>query len=100
MSSPGRPPIERRCRTSAWRKKAHALNAAAAGTAALLEQPAQVPGQPERIDYPTEITQWRAFADQSAHMAQRWQQRPARSVAQGGAAPSVPGPYGCASILW
>jgi len=49
------------------------LHAAAAGTAALLEQRAEVPGQPERIDYPTEITQWRAFADQAAHMTQRWQ---------------------------
>ena len=56
---------------------AHALHAAAAGTAALLEQRADVPGQPEGIDYPTEIKQWRAFADQAAHMAQRWQQRPA-----------------------
>jgi hypothetical protein len=72
---------------------AHALHAAAAGTAALLDQWAQVPGQPERIDYPIEITQWRASADQAAHMAQRWQQQPTRSVAQGGAVPSAPGPY-------
>jgi anti-anti-sigma factor len=58
-------------------RTARALHAAAAGTAALLEQRADLLGQPERIDYPTEIRQWRALADQAAHLSQRWQRPPA-----------------------
>jgi anti-anti-sigma factor len=56
---------------------AHALHTIAAGTAALLEQRAAALAQPERLDYPTEIKRWRAFADQAAQMAERWEQRPA-----------------------
>jgi hypothetical protein len=48
----------------------------AADTAALLERRADLLGQPRRIDYPTEIKRWRAFADQAAQMAERWEQQP------------------------
>ena len=54
---------------------AHALQLAAADTAALLEQRADLVGQPGQIDYPTEIKRWRAFADQAEQMAKRWEQR-------------------------
>ena len=55
---------------------AHALHAAAADTAALLEQRADLLGEPTHIDYPTEIKQWRVIADQAAQLAERWEQRP------------------------
>ena len=55
---------------------AHALHYAAADTAALLQQRADILGQPARIDYPTEIKQWRVLADQAGQMAHRWEQRP------------------------
>jgi anti-sigma B factor antagonist len=53
---------------------AQALRLAAADTAALLEQRADLARQPGRIDYPTEIKRWRAFADQAERMTQHWQQ--------------------------
>jgi anti-sigma B factor antagonist len=49
---------------------------AAADTAALLQQRADTLRLPGRIDYPTEIKQWRVFADQAGQMAHRWEQRP------------------------
>jgi len=55
---------------------AHALQFAAAHTAALPQQRAHILGQPGRIDYPTEVKQWRVLADQAEEMAQRWEQRP------------------------
>jgi len=55
---------------------AHALQLAAADTAALLQQRADILGPPARIDYPTEIKQWRVLADQAGQMAERWEQRP------------------------
>ncbi len=55
---------------------AHALQYAAADTATLLQQRADILGQPARIDYPTEIKQWRVLADQAGQMAERWEQRP------------------------
>jgi anti-sigma B factor antagonist len=55
---------------------AQAVHFAAADTAALLEQRADLIGQPARIDYPTEIKRWRVFADQARQMAERWEQRP------------------------
>jgi len=55
---------------------AHAVQSAAADTAALLELRADLLGQPGRIDYPTEIKKWRALADQAAQMAERWEQEP------------------------
>jgi anti-anti-sigma factor len=55
---------------------AQALQFAAADTAALLQQRADILGQPGRIDYPTEIKQWRVLADQAGQLAQRWEQRP------------------------
>lgn len=57
-------------------RTAHALQFAAADTAALLQQRADILGQPARIDYPTEIKQWRVLADQAGQMAERWEQRP------------------------
>jgi anti-anti-sigma factor len=55
---------------------ARALEAAAANTAALLERRADLVEQPGRMDYPTEIKRWRAFADQAGQMAKRWEQPP------------------------
>ena len=55
---------------------AQAMQSAAADTAALLEQRADLLGQPGRIDYPTEIKKWRALADQARQMAGRWEQQP------------------------
>ena len=55
---------------------ARAMQSAAADTAALLKGQADLLGQPGRIDYPTEIKKWRAFADQAMRMAERWEQPP------------------------
>jgi anti-anti-sigma factor len=54
---------------------ARALHLAAADTAALLEQRAGLAGQPSRIDYPTEIKQWRVLADQARELAECWEQQ-------------------------
>ena len=53
---------------------AQILQLAAARAAALLEQQADLAGQPGRIDYPAEIKRWREFADQAEHMANHWEQ--------------------------
>ncbi len=53
---------------------ARAVQSAAAGTAALLERRADLVGHPSRVDYPADIKQWRALADQAAQMAERWEQ--------------------------
>ena len=55
---------------------ARTLQDAAADAAALLEQQAGLIGPPGRIDYPTEIKRWRAFADQAEQTAKRWEQQP------------------------
>lgn len=52
---------------------AYALHFAAADAAALLEQRADLVGQPARIDYPTEVKRWRVIADQARQMAERWE---------------------------
>jgi hypothetical protein len=52
---------------------ARALQFAAADTAALLEERADLLGQPSRIDYPAEIKRWRVFADQARQMAECWE---------------------------
>lgn len=57
-------------------RTAHALQSAAADTAALLQQQAGPAGQPARIDYPTEARRWRALADQAEQMAEQREQRP------------------------
>ncbi len=54
---------------------AHALHAAAADAAALLEQRADLLREPGRIDYRTEIKRWRVLAEQARGMAERWEQR-------------------------
>jgi anti-sigma B factor antagonist len=53
-----------------------ALQSAAEDAVALLEQKADLVGQPERMDYSTEIKRWRAFADQAQQMAEQWEQPP------------------------
>jgi anti-sigma B factor antagonist len=55
---------------------ARALQSAADDTAALLERRASLVGHPTCIDYPTDIKQWRAIADQAAQMAERWERQP------------------------
>jgi hypothetical protein len=55
---------------------ARTLQVAAADAAALLEQQADLIRPPGRIDYPTEIKRWRAFADQAEQTAKRWEQQP------------------------
>lgn len=57
-------------------RTARALQAAAADYVALLEQQAALTTQPGRMDYPAEVKRWRAFADQAAQMAERWEQPP------------------------
>jgi GAF domain len=52
---------------------ARALQATAADTAVLLERSAD-PAQPGRIDYPTEIKRWRAFAEQADQIVKRLEQ--------------------------
>ncbi len=56
---------------------AYSLHCAAAETAVLLEQRAQLLEQPRRIDYPAEIKRWQSFADQAIQMAERWEHLPA-----------------------
>jgi anti-sigma B factor antagonist len=58
--------------------RAHALHDAVADTAALLEQRADLVGEPSAIDYPADIKRWRIIADQAEEMAERWQQRSLR----------------------
>jgi len=53
---------------------ARTLQATAAGAAAMLEQHTDRARRPRRMDYPTEIKRWRAFAEQAEQMAQRWEQ--------------------------
>jgi anti-sigma B factor antagonist len=78
-----RPPPDARERSAETRNRAtllqqrvvqtaHVLHAAASDTAALLEQRADLLDQPGRIDYPTEIKQWRVLADQAGQLADRW----------------------------
>ncbi len=54
---------------------ARALQSAAADTATLLEQRADLIGQPGQVDYPAEIKRRRAFADQAEQMVKHWEQR-------------------------
>jgi hypothetical protein len=54
---------------------ARTLQATALDAAALLEQQADLARRPGRLDYPTEIKRWRAFAHQAEQMAKRWEQR-------------------------
>ncbi len=52
---------------------ARALQSAAADTAALLEQRADLVEQPARVDYRTDIKQWQMIADQAAELAEQWE---------------------------
>ncbi len=54
-------------------RMARAMQASAADYAALLEQRADLARPPGRMDYPTEIKRWRAFAYQAEQMAERWE---------------------------
>ena len=53
---------------------AYTLHRAAAETAALLQQRADLVVQPGRLDYPTEIKRWQALADQAGQIAKGWEQ--------------------------
>jgi hypothetical protein len=55
---------------------ARELQARALDAAALLEKRADIGRRPSRMDYPTEIKRWRAFADHAERMAKRWEQPP------------------------
>jgi hypothetical protein len=55
---------------------AHALQVTAGDTAALLQRQAEYTPKPARIDFPTEIKRWQAFADQAEQMAKRWERQP------------------------
>lgn len=73
--------FERTVNRAAWLHRravqtARALHAAAADTAVLLEQRADLLEQPGRIDYPADIKRWRVIADQAAEIAERWERRP------------------------
>ena len=60
-------------------RMAHAareLQARALDAATLLEQRANITRRPSRMDYPTEVKRWRAFAQQAEQMAERWEQQP------------------------
>jgi anti-sigma B factor antagonist len=57
-------------------RTAHALQFAAADTAALLARRADLAAQPGRVDYPTEIKRWQAVADLAGQLAERWERRP------------------------
>ncbi|HEX6524148.1 MAG TPA: hypothetical protein VF070_29730 [Streptosporangiaceae bacterium] len=53
---------------------ARELHANALKAAALLQDRADIVGQPSRLDYPAEIRRWQAFADKAEQMAKRWEQ--------------------------
>jgi hypothetical protein len=55
---------------------ARAIRSAAADTAVLLEQRADLLGRPTAIDYPTEIKRWRVLADQAAQIVEHWDEQP------------------------
>jgi DNA-binding SARP family transcriptional activator len=67
-------------RTASLRQRltqlAHAISSAAADTATLLEEDADLAGQPTGIDYPTQIKRWRVLAKQAALIVERWEERP------------------------
>lgn len=69
-------PVDRAALRQRMARTARALQVSAADAAALLEQQADLAGQPQRLDYPTEIKRWRAFADQAGQMAKLWEQPP------------------------
>jgi hypothetical protein len=54
-------------------RTARAMQVNALNAAALLERQADHVRPPTRLDYPTEIKRWRAFADQAEQMARRWE---------------------------
>jgi len=70
------PPADREALQQRMARTTRTLQAAAADYATLLEQQAHLARQPERMDYPTEIKRWRAFARQAEQMAKRWEQPP------------------------
>ena len=68
-------------RTSVHRRRrlaqiAHAISSAAADTAALLEESADLVGRPMGIDYPAAIKRCRVLANQATRIAERWEERP------------------------
>jgi DNA-binding SARP family transcriptional activator len=67
-------------RTASLRQRltqlAHSISSAAADTATLLEEDADLAGQPTGTDYPTQIKRWRVLAKQAAQIVERWEERP------------------------
>lgn len=57
-------------------RTARALHATALDAVAMLERQADRARRPGRLDYPTEIKRWRAFAEQAEQMVRRWERRP------------------------
>jgi hypothetical protein len=55
---------------------ARAMQVRALDAAALLERQADLARLPARLDYPTEIKRWKAFAEQAEQMAKRFEQPP------------------------
>lgn len=62
-------PLKDRLAQTARELRANALKAAA-----LLQDRADIVGQPSRLDYPAEIKRWQALADTAERMANRWEQ--------------------------
>ncbi len=73
LSSAAAPPAALRKRTA---RTARDLQERALEAAARLERQADLARQPSRLDYPTEIKRWLAFADQADQMARQWEQPP------------------------
>jgi hypothetical protein len=61
---------------------ARAMQVNALNAAALLERQADRDRPPGRLDYPTEIKRWRAFAYQAEQMAKRWEQPPRSDIGE------------------
>ena len=55
---------------------AHAISSTAADTATLLEENADLVGQPTGIDYPAAIKRCWVLANRAARIAERWEERP------------------------
>jgi hypothetical protein len=71
LAADGTAPLTERLAHAARVSQAAALDAAAQ-----LEHQADLVRQPWRMDYPTEIKRWQAFARQAEQMAKRWEEQP------------------------
>ncbi len=62
--------------TERMARTVRAMQVNALNAAALLERQGDRARPPVRLDDPTEIRRWRAFADQAEQMAKRWERQP------------------------